>query len=274
MLASFIYLAEPATESKQELIELEEPNLINGLQGFSDTEMLKFARAMEALKAPPHEPATDIGLINPFPGLRPFREEEEYLFFGRESQVDVMVDKLAARRFLAVVGTSGSGKSSLVNCGLRPALRRGVMASAGSAWRMAQFRPGGEPIKAMARALAEPGVLFTEPRLRRGSLEEMIEATLGMSNLGMVDLFEQAQLSGQANLLLIVDQFEELFRYSNCAGFRFLSGAEPNRRGDRCVRESAAGGRQIGTPDLCSADDALRLPGRLRALSRSSRSGE
>ncbi|MGA7461407.1 MAG: toll/interleukin-1 receptor domain-containing protein [Candidatus Korobacteraceae bacterium] len=49
--ASFIYLAEPATESKQELIELEEPNLINGLQGFSDTEMLKFARAIEPKSA-------------------------------------------------------------------------------------------------------------------------------------------------------------------------------------------------------------------------------
>lgn len=59
---------------------------------------------------------------NPFPGLRPFRENEEYLFFGRESQVDAMVNKLAATRFLAVVGTSGSGKSSLVNCGLCPAL--------------------------------------------------------------------------------------------------------------------------------------------------------
>ena len=61
---------------------------------------------------------------NPFPGLRPFREDEEHLFFGRENQVDAMVDKLAATRFLAVVGTSGSGKSSLVNCGLRPALRQ------------------------------------------------------------------------------------------------------------------------------------------------------
>jgi ABC-type glutathione transport system ATPase component len=60
---------------------------------------------------------TGLRLTNPFPGLRPFREEEEYLFFGRESQVDVIVDKLATKRFLAVVGTSGSGKSSLVNCG-------------------------------------------------------------------------------------------------------------------------------------------------------------
>ena len=69
---------------------------------------------------------------NPFPGLRPFLEEEEYLFFGRESQIDRIVDKLAATRFLAVVGTSGSGKSSLVNCGLRPAVRRGLMPGAGT----------------------------------------------------------------------------------------------------------------------------------------------
>ena len=59
---------------------------------------------------------------NPFPGLRPFQVAEEHLFFGRETQVDAMVDKLGATRFLAVVGTSGSGKSSLVNCGLVPAL--------------------------------------------------------------------------------------------------------------------------------------------------------
>ena len=66
---------------------------------------------------------------NPYPGLRPFEEEETPLFFGREHQIDQMVDLLARERFLAVVGSSGSGKSSLVNCGLRPALRRGLMAS-------------------------------------------------------------------------------------------------------------------------------------------------
>src|SRR5882724_6543018 len=98
---------------------------------------------------------------NPFPGLRPFREDEERFFFGRESQVDAMVNKLAATRFLAVVGTSGSGKSSLVNCGLRPALHRGLMASAGSAWRIAQFRPGSDPIQSLAQALAMKGVLYS-----------------------------------------------------------------------------------------------------------------
>ena len=85
-----------------------------------------------------------------------FASDEEHLFFGRENQVDRMIDKLAAHRFLAVVGTSGSGKSSLVNCGLRPALHRGNMTSAGSSWRMVQLRPGSDPIGALAQALAAP----------------------------------------------------------------------------------------------------------------------
>jgi hypothetical protein len=152
-------------------------------------------------------------LANPFPGLRPFRDEEEHLFFGRESQIDTIVDMLARSRFLAVVGTSGSGKSSLVNCGLKPGLRRGLMASAGTSWRMAQFQPGGNPIKAMARSLSQPGGLFHSQDFEGLSVEEIVEATLRMSKLGLVDIYGQASLEERPSLLLIVDQFEELFRY-------------------------------------------------------------
>lgn len=150
---------------------------------------------------------------NPFPGLRPFREDEEYLFFGRENQVDAMVDKLAATHFLAVVGTSGSGKSSLVNCGLRPALHGGLMARAGTSWRMAQFRPGNDPMRALARALAEDGVLFRGYQAAGLTLAEIVDTTLRMSKLGLIDIYEQANLGEDVNLLVVVDQFEELFRY-------------------------------------------------------------
>ena len=169
--------------------------------------------------------AASIVRTNPFPGLRPFREAEEYLFFGRENQVDAMVDKLADTHFLAVVGTSGSGKSSLVNCGLRPALRRGLMARAGTAWRMARLQPGNHPIRALARALAKDGVLFPEDGAEGLPLAEIIETTLRMSKLGLVDVFEQARLDAGVNLLVVVDQFEELFRY------RQLEAAE--REGDK-----------------------------------------
>src|SRR5262245_14028806 len=151
--------------------------------------------------------------MNPYPGLRPFREEEEYLFFGRERQVDVMVNTLAEAHFLAVVGTSGSGKSSLVNCGLRPALHRGLMARAGTAWRVAQFRPGNNPLRAMAGALAREGVLYKSFDGGDFSLADIIETTLRMSTLGLIDVYRQARLDDDVNLLLVVDQFEELFRY-------------------------------------------------------------
>jgi WD40 repeat protein/tetratricopeptide (TPR) repeat protein len=158
--------------------------------------------------------APPLGRTNPFPGLRPFREGEEHLFFGRESQVDAMVDTLAATRFLAVVGTSGSGKSSLVNCGLRPALHRGLMARAGTAWRMVDFRPGNDPLRALARALARDGVLFEDSELDGDlSLADMIRANLDMSKLGLIDIYHQARLGENVNLLVIADQFEELFRY-------------------------------------------------------------
>jgi len=150
---------------------------------------------------------------NPFPGLRPFRTDEEHLFFGRERQVDRMIDKLAAHRFLAVVGTSGSGKSSLVNCGLRPALHRGYMARAGASWRMAQFRPGGDPVVALARALSERGVLFDDRSRDARETQALVEATLGLGSLGLVDIVEQARLAPGTQLLVVVDQFEELFRF-------------------------------------------------------------
>lgn len=154
---------------------------------------------------------------NPYPGLRPFLDLEEHLFFGRERQVDAMADKLCQTHFLAVVGTSGSGKSSLVNCGLRPALHRGLIATAGSAWRVAQFRPGNAPIRALAQALAAKGVLYDSMPSGPFSADEMVEASLRMSSLGLLDAFEQAQLGDGVNLLVVADQFEELFRYRSVA---------------------------------------------------------
>ena len=168
------------------------------------------------------EPSPGAKVRNPYPGLRPFRTDEEHLFFGREHQVDRMIDKLAAQRFLAVVGTSGSGKSSLVNCGLRPALHRGHMASAGAAWRMAQFRPENDPLGKLALALSAPGVLYSAAAIatmaRKGlPTAELVDLTLRLGSLGLVDMVEQARLPAGTQLLVVVDQFEELFRFRSTA---------------------------------------------------------
>src|SRR5215472_11340797 len=97
--------------------------------------------------------------FNPFPGLRPFEPDENHLFFGREKEIDELLRRLRSTRFLSVVGTSGSGKSSLARPGVIPSLYSGFMVSAGSSWRVAMFRPGEDPIRHLAEALDQSGVL-------------------------------------------------------------------------------------------------------------------
>ena len=73
---------------------------------------------------PRHIKKSTLTLANPFPGLRPFSVEESHLFFGREGQCETVLGYLTRNRFAAVTGASGSGKSSLIYCGLIPALVR------------------------------------------------------------------------------------------------------------------------------------------------------
>jgi tetratricopeptide (TPR) repeat protein len=152
-------------------------------------------------------------IANPFPGLRPFEMGEYRLFFGREGQSDALLERLERSRFLAVVGTSGSGKSSLVRAGLLPALRGGMMAGAGAGWRVALARPGHDPLGNLARALAEDGVLANAGAgLGREEREAIVEAMLRGGSLGLVDAARAARLEGH-KLLVVIDQFEELFRF-------------------------------------------------------------
>ena len=109
----------------------------------------------------------DMSQRAPYPGLRAFRREETDLFFGREDCINAMVDRLAATRFLAVLGSSGTGKSSLVRTGLLDALELGLMAKAGSRWKIVDFRPGGPPLKNLARRLLETEERRRDPTSRR-----------------------------------------------------------------------------------------------------------
>jgi tetratricopeptide (TPR) repeat protein len=150
---------------------------------------------------------------NPFPGLRPFEPNEDRLFFGREKEIDDLLRRLRSTRFLSVVGTSGSGKSSLVRTGLIPSLYSGFMVAAGSSWRVAMFRPGEDPIRHLASALNQSGVLGADDSEHAAISRGFVEATLRRGSLGIVDAVRYARIPPGDNLLLVVDQFEELFRF-------------------------------------------------------------
>src|SRR5262245_55949604 len=105
-------------------------------------------------------------LKTPYPGLRPFEQEESDFFFGRETNTEELLRRLSSSRFVAVVGTSGSGKSSLVRAGLIPALY-GDLLAAGSHWRVVIFRPGDDPITAMADELHKNISVVVDGKLPR-----------------------------------------------------------------------------------------------------------
>ena len=151
------------------------------------------------------------GITDPFPGLRPFESDEEPIFRGRQQHANELLRRLAEHRFLAVVGTSGSGKSSLVRAGLLPALDRGYLAGTTSRWRIAVMRPGMAPIENLARALR--GTDLPGKEAQQAGLDLTDAANLRSSSLGLVEAVREAGLTAGESLLVVADQFEELFRY-------------------------------------------------------------
>lgn len=150
-------------------------------------------------------------IFNPFPGLRPFSIEESHLFFGREGQSEEVLQLLANRRFVAVIGASGSGKSSLMYCGLVPILYGGFITKAGSKWKVITARPGNSPVANLARAIVKSE--NSENPEDEIIQENITHTIINRSSLGLVDAIKQMDREGDENILLMVDQFEELFRF-------------------------------------------------------------
>jgi hypothetical protein len=150
---------------------------------------------------------------SPYPGLRSFDPDEADIFFGRETHVDAIVDRLAKHRFLTVTGNSGSGKSSLMRAGLLAALEAGLLATAGSLWRFVICTPREHPMTELATALLKIHAAEPSPNdiaLRRAELDRW--------PLSLVEELRKRPVGGGANLLIVVDQFEELFRYQGLSG--------------------------------------------------------
>jgi tetratricopeptide (TPR) repeat protein len=150
----------------------------------------------------------------PFPGLRPFRTSEFQLFKGRSGQAEELIKRLKKNQFLAVIGSSGTGKSSLIRAGLIPQLFGGYLHEAGNKWNIAICRPGKNPIENLAIALSS---LKSHSKERDSILEEykIIAPLLDNSIYGILDIKELLNRSegNSSNLLIIIDQFEELFRF-------------------------------------------------------------
>ncbi len=141
----------------------------------------------------------------PYVGLDPFREATQGEYFGRERLIGTLIEKLADSRLLAVVGPSGSGKSSVVLAGLLPALKRGVLPDS-DAWRyVPPMVPGSNPLANLARLIQSVGIGAEEDPIEWAHEQERL---LRQNPRHLLDLVEVA---GDMPIVGVVDQFEEVF---------------------------------------------------------------
>ena len=153
---------------------------------------------------------------NPFPGLRPFKIDESHLFFGREGQSDEVLLKLSKNRFVGVIGPSGSGKSSFIFCGVMPILYGGFLTNTSPNWEVIVTRPGASPIDNLATSILEKDPSFVEASKEDKQIKNTITNTLlRSSSLGLVEAIMQSKRDQDKNYLVLVDQFEELFRFKD-----------------------------------------------------------
>ncbi len=170
------------------------------------------------------------GPICPYPGLRPFAEEESLYFTGRDERIKEIIKQLEERKFVMLTGASGDGKSSLVYAGVIPEMRAGLFKAKFNNWVIADFRPERNPLDNIANTLATT----------LGFESEFVKTQLGYGFSALADIYkstdyhidyerkewekadEEARKTLKkkgANLLILVDQFEEFYtnpeNYSN-----------------------------------------------------------
>ncbi|MCA9875757.1 MAG: hypothetical protein KC441_18930, partial [Anaerolineales bacterium] len=144
---------------------------------------------------------------SPYKGLQFFTAADADLFFGREQLTAELIDHLRAHRFLAVVGASGSGKSSVVRAGVIPRIKSGALAEDGlssDTWQVHIITPTEHPLQNLANSLTRDSESVTAAITLADDLQQDSRS---------LDLYVSRQLAGESHghILLVVDQFEELF---------------------------------------------------------------
>ncbi len=176
--------------------------------------------------------------FNPFPGLRPFAPEESDLFFGRETESREVLDKLLRNRFITVIGASGTGKSSLIYCGVLPRIRDYEKDNS-SPWRIIIFRPGNDPFGNLGIAITEH---IAESGMKKVGIDNIL-LDMHLNADGITESLKKYLITNNEKVLLVVDQFEEIFRYSTLSA-----------GGDKGTRASEFVGKMVSAVNQSAAN--------------------
>ncbi|HEX8921513.1 MAG TPA: TIR domain-containing protein [Pyrinomonadaceae bacterium] len=159
--------------------------------------------AIKGLPLGPERPIEPRNDICPYRGLQTFDEEHAEFFFGREADIQRLIEKLKTTRFLTVIGPSGSGKSSLVRAGVIPALKRGVLPESDT-WKFRIFTPGAQPLANLAANLLR---LYPQEAMGK-TLDQLSTDERTMHLAVSLSLADRPQTE---RIMWVIDQFEEVF---------------------------------------------------------------
>ena len=163
--------------------------------------------------------------ICPYPGLRPFTENESIFFKGREVHIRQIIRQLEEKKFVMITGASGDGKSSLVYAGVIPNARAGFFRAKFNNWLITDFRPERSPLQNLARTISqhlELDLAFVEEELGYGfsaliSLYKQSKFYIDYTSEKWLTASkdDQKKMKQEAsNLFILADQFEEFFTNS------------------------------------------------------------
>ena len=158
-------------------------------------------------QAPAIQPDVDVDLAEcPYRGLSYFdcNDEDPKYFYGRTALTDQLLDQVRQSNFVAIVGASGSGKSSVLRAGLLHQLKLGRRIFGSEQWKIHIMTPGEHPLQNLALAFVDDNLSHLERADQQGKAEALIKK-------GADGLRQLVQSSGSERLVLVVDQFEEAF---------------------------------------------------------------
>lgn len=158
---------------------------------------------------------------SPYPGLRPYQFRETHLYFGQDEVTQRILNQLIDNRFVSILGGAGVGKTSILNCGIKPYFVTGLIGSSDAEWRIIHTRPSNNPISNLANTFTSseyPDYAGEDYKIQ----SELNYNVLKRGTSGLCELINQTNNKNHRYLFLI-DQFEDIFRYKNAQGEAGLS---------------------------------------------------
>ena len=150
---------------------------------------------------------------NPFISLNSYKDINKNIFYSREKQVEDAMSIIQSNSFLAITGDIASGKSSFINAGLIPRIKKGFNGINGNQWSIVNFRPGISPIENFCHALSSDGNLYISDKSKTTDYNDYLSTIREKNSIGLVEIYRNSEIFSKKNLLIVIDQLEDLYNF-------------------------------------------------------------